>query len=290
MNLTLSECNPFTYAGQNSSSLFAFSEDWNGIPDVAVKLVIIAFCLSDWVDVWDTFCLNVTKTLIPNPTGPGQDMVPMALPRFQRLRRRNLSRLWRRCHLLPQIWEESDLHRCLSVLVRDGRRSANQSHRRKRQKRIRKDFFQQRSAREEPNNSSSSNYPDHRQLHPGLHHRVFVLQEPKKNHGRTSNQNCHDQRTSRINEHWWLEDPFFGAWRISSGGCLPQGLQSSNENCWRTWVCVKVKIDCPTSCRINQEASIDFVKNRKVMLVPWILVSWARQCHQLLFTEGERAD
>jgi hypothetical protein len=47
-------------------------------------------------------------------------------------------------------------------------------------KRIRKDFFQQRSAREEPNNSSSSNYPDHRQLHPGLHHRIFVLQEPKK--------------------------------------------------------------------------------------------------------------
>jgi hypothetical protein len=65
-------------------------------------------------------------------------------------------------------------------------------------KRIRKDFFQQRSAREEPNNSSSSNYPDHRQLHPGLHHRIFVLQEPKKNQGRTSNQNCHDQRTSRI--------------------------------------------------------------------------------------------
>jgi hypothetical protein len=104
MHLTLSECNPFTYAGQNSSSLFAFSEDWNGIPDVAVKLVIIAFCLSDWVDVWDTFCLNVTKTLIPNPTWPGQDMVPMAFPRFQRLRRRNSSRLWRRCHLLPQIF------------------------------------------------------------------------------------------------------------------------------------------------------------------------------------------
>ncbi len=37
-------------------------------------------------------------------------------------------------YLKCQIWEESNLHRCLSVLVRDGRRSANQSHRRKGQK------------------------------------------------------------------------------------------------------------------------------------------------------------